>query len=1297
MIQPKTVAIALCASLVTLFSPEARAQDTLPEGFALPNGTVIRLDGSAILPNGRALSPQEAASGMIVKPYEHNCSFADTATFVSDAAADFPQSPDFPFRSTYCVEMSNGQYWSWNYASSAEQADRSAREACEKQTSDDPSRFGPGIKRACHPMMDIEFVAVKIPQPAAPVVAVAAMPGVVVTAESVLDASLEYPPLRLLAYSINDNQRSADSELVGYFVAAADGAGVIVEGQKNAPVMNMFATGQDTVVFVTGMDSPQGPLFLVANEDGATFEPAPAEGSYFFLRQPLEPSAAAQGFVSLESQLFPGQFLRHSGFRLSLDPIDPGSSSLDRRDATFLALADGAEIPVIGGGDDALGFMVTSVYTSEEVTLETAIYQEIQNNFLAMSQTETLQVSLFVSIITSLYQEIDQVTAERAVLTLFGNHGITSIDQTITVATLIQVYQAGTVVSGAVNFSIAAHFEAMLAVDMTACGVEQGGFGGFGDREVPTNSHGDVHIFTPDGLTYDFQDGGEFILLASQDGQAAVHTRQTVHANDTTVSSNTAVAFLVGTDVLEFYSDEGGQRFYLNGESHSLPETDFQFEGGGALRFDGQGKSGPRYLIDWPNGELTARVNIYAGFLNVGVSATAGVYSGLIGNLDGNPLNDMLPRRGAQLICPPADAAQLARFGDSWRLTVDQTLLRSELSEELLVLVTEVGTGAIVGVETALYDVLQTNFVGLDASQSIDIDLIVTTLTALYDIDQEVAVQTVVNFFGDQGVTSVTDSVTYQAITQSVTVYQERRETRSVETLDIELRARAQRFCEAGGITDPLALANCTLDVAYTADETYLHSATSFQQMVVDLPQDRRQVATAFSNPLAPTAILPQARVIEIVGPPTVVPTIEEIVRVQQSVETRSEERIITQTTSDITVTVNLTACSEVEGLRSPAEVLEEQPQAGGVAIFCATHARGQTVTIELGRTLEEALARAEASCPAEAETRIDRFGEIVIPCREIGRGEREFDFGGGVLTIGRDVQITLTERRVEKVEVPAGFGIVYDPNPGLTASCMEGESVPLDGLTVVDGLLSYQEGMTSDFQNLCSEVSFEESEEDYYLQATCFTADAADVRTSAVTLLGVAAIETLISHPNCAPAPEPVEMDESFVVFAEDGLEALFPDRGDFVLIRSQEAGIEVHARRDLWVSDRSETVFTALMLQIGNDLVEIYAAPEPGVTVNGLPLESAAEPVGDVMVLAGGGTVTVEGTDTLIFTWPETSFAISVTVYAGSHLSPGIRIDEALTYEGLARFTADWMLEVEASGFSVPLGGDPSCNCAD
>lgn len=1023
-------------------------------------------------------------------------------------------------------------------------------------------------------------------------------------------------PFRLLAYSVNDGQRDAGGALTGYFVDASAG---IVQSEAGAVLLTAYASGGDTVVFA--VEGPSGPGFLSADVSGVSFAPAPTDNSYFYQRTALETAGSAQGFVSFESATLPGLFLRHEGYKLRLTAMDAQSSSLARRDATFLALADGT---------DFRGFL-----------------------------------------------------------------GV------------------GTSVS---TFSMASHFAAMARVDLAACGVHDGGGGGFGDRRVRTNSHGDVHIFTPDGLTYDFQAGGEFVLVASEDGSVAVHTRQTVHEEDPSVSSNTAVAFQVGSDVVEFYSDKAGQRLYVNGEATAMPGAELSLPGGGAIVPDGEGSSGPRFLVYWEGEVFTARVNLYEAFLNVGVDAAeGGRYSGLIGDLDGNPDNDMLPRDGTALICAPASVDQLLAFGDSWRLTSEETLLRAELKASKVVLVTDVSSGQRLSIETAISQTIQQNFAALEAGSSIDIATLILTVTALYEVDAAV-VETALAVYLGQEITETTTSVSVETLTTRVETFYASMERATIETLDVKARAGAQRICEAGGVTDELALVNCVLDVVATQDETFVESATGFQASLEGFALEARKDATSFNAVLEPAAVLPREQVIELVGPPEVVPDITTYF-VQFA---EQEDSFVTRVTSDISYTVNETACTEVEGLPSPYDLLQEQPSAGGVSIYCATHARGTTITVQLGRTLEEARGYAADSCPAEAEARIEKNGEVVIACREIGFGERSFNFGGGVLSVGRDVVLTYTERLIEKPEVPEGLSLVFDPVPAITADCLGERSIPLDGITVLEGLLSYAEEAESDFQNLCSKVEMVETEEDYLLQATCFTEDASDVKTSAMTLLGVAAMLALVEDQSCQPEPEPEPepgpepepaaeepgsrpVPEGFSRFSEEGLEYDIPGCGDFLLIQNIEHQIRAVGRRTPWVSDISKPVYTALRIDVGSDVLEIYAAPTAQVLINGQPVDSPDAGVaveGNMILLPGGGEVTVEideanpAVQALVVQWPEeaeTTFALRAAVFPGSHLSPEVLRDPELEFEGLLRFTEDWLIE-EAGVFSESF---PDANC--
>jgi hypothetical protein len=143
---------------------------------------------------------------------------------------------------------------------------------------------------------------------------------------------------------------------------------------------------------------------------------------------------------------------------------------------------------------------------------------------------------------------------------------------------------------------------------------------------------------------------------------------------------------------------------------------------------------------------------LYGVYIDIGIARLGGslTYEGILGNLDGNRQND-IQIRGGDLITPPASLDQLKSFGDSWRLSEDESLFRDPLS---------------------------TN----DTAES-------------------------------AGPLTISD-------------------------LDPNDRAEAQDACEGAGVTDPLALHNCTYDVTVTGDETFIESAQTFQEDTEDVPEE---------------------------------------------------------------------------------------------------------------------------------------------------------------------------------------------------------------------------------------------------------------------------------------------------------------------------------------------------------------------------------------------------------------------------------------------------------------------------
>jgi hypothetical protein len=195
-------------------------------------------------------------------------------------------------------------------------------------------------------------------------------------------------------------------------------------------------------------------------------------------------------------------------------------------------------------------------------------------------------------------------------------------------------------------------------------------------RAVIPSSHGDVHISTPDGLVYDFQGTGEFLAAQSADGRFVIQARQEKWATRPSVSVNTALVLLVDGTKLEFYATPKFQ-WFINGESQAIPTRS-----GRAVVTGKDGKPGLNYhwtvtssgTVDYTLYRADEgwgfRVIVVSGsHLDYGHARLGGmdVVTGMLGDSDGNPQNDLTLRDGSK-VTPPANAKDLNTFTDSWRL-----------------------------------------------------------------------------------------------------------------------------------------------------------------------------------------------------------------------------------------------------------------------------------------------------------------------------------------------------------------------------------------------------------------------------------------------------------------------------------------------------------------------------------------------------------------------------------------------------------------------------------------------------
>lgn len=192
-----------------------------------------------------------------------------------------------------------------------------------------------------------------------------------------------------------------------------------------------------------------------------------------------------------------------------------------------------------------------------------------------------------------------------------------------------------------------------------------------------STSAGDVHIHTADGLYYDLQLVGEFTALKSVTDDLEIQVRQGPwQGSSKTVSTNTAVAMNVAGDRVGIYA--GKNFIYINGQATPITGAPIALAKGGAIT-----PSSGRISVTWPD-QTTAQVSLNGSYLDLVVEladSRIGKVTGLFGNFDRNPVNDLTTRDGSVIEGPAPTESPGAfqqrlyqRFGNSWRIRQPDSL-----------------------------------------------------------------------------------------------------------------------------------------------------------------------------------------------------------------------------------------------------------------------------------------------------------------------------------------------------------------------------------------------------------------------------------------------------------------------------------------------------------------------------------------------------------------------------------------------------------------------------------------------
>lgn len=186
-------------------------------------------------------------------------------------------------------------------------------------------------------------------------------------------------------------------------------------------------------------------------------------------------------------------------------------------------------------------------------------------------------------------------------------------------------------------------------------------------------SRGDPHLLTFDGLDYDYQGAGEFILFeATSDPSLTVQVRQEPRSGICSdVAVNTAVATQMGG--VRVHLDANPARdLLIDDRPASLPGSTLLFSNGDSLRRDSD-----VVTLRWASGGRMSVTGVGSSrALSIDAdlpSSHLGRVHGLLGTYDGDRGNDMRLRTGGEL-GQPVNWEQLMSFGESFRIEASESL-----------------------------------------------------------------------------------------------------------------------------------------------------------------------------------------------------------------------------------------------------------------------------------------------------------------------------------------------------------------------------------------------------------------------------------------------------------------------------------------------------------------------------------------------------------------------------------------------------------------------------------------------
>jgi hypothetical protein len=183
---------------------------------------------------------------------------------------------------------------------------------------------------------------------------------------------------------------------------------------------------------------------------------------------------------------------------------------------------------------------------------------------------------------------------------------------------------------------------------------------------------GDPHLVSLDGLGYDMQAVGEFVLLRSTAGNP-FEVQVRTGAVNAFASEILSTAITIGDSVIEL--NDGG--LLVDGVGTVIdPAAGFLVVGDGQVVL-GEANGYTTYTIFIPGGDAAVIVTDFGDRYDVNVSVNpdrAGQFEGLLGNFDGNLTNDFALRDGTILPQPIDFETFYGEYVNDWRISNEESL-----------------------------------------------------------------------------------------------------------------------------------------------------------------------------------------------------------------------------------------------------------------------------------------------------------------------------------------------------------------------------------------------------------------------------------------------------------------------------------------------------------------------------------------------------------------------------------------------------------------------------------------------